>query len=179
VLTWCGSTLLCTSTTTTPSKQGHSDLSIEGVWLSVYASAARCMHQAQDSTLLLSLWGYCEACHMLYTHLALHAPLHDVIACAHVHMLPSVPVRCCMLCCACARQTALAWYYLQLGNRIMVAHVHYDLAKEQRNLGHIRSLFRAPFTTSRLQDRTAVFVVGMPRSGSTLVEQMLASHPQV
>lgn len=85
----------------------------------------------------------------------------------------------CMVCCAFTRQSAVAWYYLQLGNRIMAAHVHYDLAKEQRNLGHIRSLFRAPFTTSGLQDRTSIFIVGMPRSGSTLVEQILASHPQV
>ena len=29
------------------------------------------------------------------------------------------------------------------------------------------------------QDPTPVFIVGMPRSGSTLVEQVLASHPQV
>ena len=29
------------------------------------------------------------------------------------------------------------------------------------------------------QDETPIFIVGMPRSGSTLVEQILASHPQV
>lgn len=29
------------------------------------------------------------------------------------------------------------------------------------------------------QDETPIFVVGLPRSGSTLVEQILASHPQV
>jgi len=29
------------------------------------------------------------------------------------------------------------------------------------------------------KDPTPVFVVGMPRSGSTLVEQILASHPGV
>lgn len=28
-------------------------------------------------------------------------------------------------------------------------------------------------------DETPVFIVGMPRSGSTLVEQILASHPEV
>ena len=29
------------------------------------------------------------------------------------------------------------------------------------------------------QDETPIFVVGLPRSGSTLVEQILASHPSV
>ena len=29
------------------------------------------------------------------------------------------------------------------------------------------------------QDPTPVFIVGMARSGSTLIEQILASHPQV
>lgn len=77
------------------------------------------------------------------------------------------------------RQTDLAWHYLQLGNRIMAAHVSHDLLKEQRSLQQIKGLFRAPFVTSGLQDRSAIFIVGMPRSGSTLVEQMLASHPQV
>jgi hypothetical protein len=80
-----------------------------------------------------------------------------------------------MLC----RQKSLAWHYLQLGNRIMAAHVQHDLRKEQRNLHNIKGIFRAPFVTSGVQDRSSIFIVGMPRSGSTLVEQMLASHSQV
>ena len=37
----------------------------------------------------------------------------------------------------------------------------------------------ASLPTSGLQDETPIFVMGMPRSGTTLVEQILASHPQV
>ena len=33
-----------------------------------------------------------------------------------------------------------------------------------------------PFGLSKLEDETPVFVVGLPRSGSTLVEQILATH---
>ena len=29
------------------------------------------------------------------------------------------------------------------------------------------------------REETSIFIVGMPRSGSTLVEQILASHPEV
>ena len=52
-----------------------------------------------------------------------------------------------------------------------------------KRLGHVRMAFQQP-----LFDRLAgagvttfkpIFIVGMPRSGSTLIEQILASHPQV
>ena len=33
-----------------------------------------------------------------------------------------------------------------------------------------------PFGFSAFEDETPVFVVGLPRSGSTLVEQILATH---
>ena len=32
---------------------------------------------------------------------------------------------------------------------------------------------------STLDSRSAIFIVGMPRSGTTLVEQIIASHPLV
>lgn len=41
------------------------------------------------------------------------------------------------------------------------------------------ALRRAMQGHSGSQDETPIFVVGLPRSGSTLVEQILASHPQV
>lgn len=91
----------------------------------------------------------------------------------------------CIFVCACVRVCCLnrdfktAWHYLQVGNQIMAAHVEYDHIKDQRNFRTITGLFRAPFVTSGNTDRTPIFIVGMPRSGSTLVEQMLASHSQV
>ncbi|RYE51335.1 MAG: sulfotransferase [Hyphomicrobiales bacterium] len=61
--------------------------------------------------------------------------------------------------------------------------VEFPLAAFQHRLRHLRMAFRAP-----LFDRLAgagvsgfkpIFIVGMPRSGSTLIEQILSSHPKV
>ena len=40
-------------------------------------------------------------------------------------------------------------------------------------------LFPPPSAAARSQTRTPIFVVGLPRSGTTLVERVLAAHPQV
>jgi hypothetical protein len=61
----------------------------------------------------------------------------------------------------------------------MAAHTPHRHELEEHNLRHIKAIFRAPIISSGLQEDSAIFVVGMPRSGSTLVEQMLASHSQV
>jgi tetratricopeptide (TPR) repeat protein len=61
--------------------------------------------------------------------------------------------------------------------------VDFALGAYQKRLRHVRMAFQQP-----LFDRLAgagvttfkpIFIVGMPRSGSTLIEQILASHPQV
>ncbi len=47
---------------------------------------------------------------------------------------------------------------------------------------NLKLFTREAFTSmpnSGIQDQTPIFVMGMPRSGTTLVEQILASHPQV
>lgn len=52
-----------------------------------------------------------------------------------------------------------------------------------RSVTRLRHLFTARFIAANQGegDRTArpIFIVGMPRSGSSLIEQILASHPQV
>lgn len=76
-----------------------------------------------------------------------------------------------------------AFANLEQGNRARRACVLYDEAKET---GHLRDL-AAAFTPEIVeakrglgcQSDVPVFIVGMPRSGSTLMEQMLASHPAV
>ncbi len=76
-----------------------------------------------------------------------------------------------------------AFEHLLQGNALKRSQVHYDEAGYQRELRLIAGRF-----DSNLLDRWAaagdpspvpIFIVGMPRCGSTLIEQILASHPQV
>jgi tetratricopeptide (TPR) repeat protein len=59
----------------------------------------------------------------------------------------------------------------------------YDVEDDRARFGKIRETFGrerlAAAAGSGSPDRTPVFVVGMPRSGTSLVEQILASHAEV
>lgn len=59
----------------------------------------------------------------------------------------------------------------------------FDLKKNERMFAELKSVFSAENTIRRPratnQSRLPIFVVGMPRSGTSLVEQILASHPDV
>ena len=75
-----------------------------------------------------------------------------------------------------------AFGHFQLGNRLKRSRVHYH---EAATLGLIRRV-AAAFTPERFaqvpesgSSMATIFILGMPRTGSTLVEQILASHPQV
>jgi tetratricopeptide (TPR) repeat protein len=68
-------------------------------------------------------------------------------------------------------------------NRLRRAALHYDPEQLQARIARVRALFTPQFIAERAQhgclNSEAIFVVGMPRSGSTLIEQILASHPEV
>lgn len=59
--------------------------------------------------------------------------------------------------------------------------VAWDGAGERRRVEAIRDMFtdRKPPPTNVQRGEEVIFIVSIPRSGSTLVEQILASHPQV
>jgi len=70
------------------------------------------------------------------------------------------------------------------GNRLKRQSFHYDEAQSERSVEAITRAFSPEFLAARRGPAapgadTAVFIVGMPRSGTTLIEQILASHPQV
>ncbi|TLY50459.1 MAG: tetratricopeptide repeat protein [Gammaproteobacteria bacterium] len=69
------------------------------------------------------------------------------------------------------------------GNGLRRAQIHYDPAEGREHLARARTLFTREFFAARdrqgAPDPDPIFIVGLPRSGSTLVEQILASHSLV
>jgi len=60
---------------------------------------------------------------------------------------------------------------------------HYDVTQDVTFLQCLEEYFTLDFFRQRsdfgVHDDTPIFIIGMPRSGSTLVEQVLSSHPDV
>lgn len=73
--------------------------------------------------------------------------------------------------------------HLLRGNALMRAQIHYDEPSTLGEFDHIAEIFTPEFMRmfagAGEPSSLPVFIVGMPRSGTTLIEQILASHPQV
>lgn len=76
-----------------------------------------------------------------------------------------------------------AFEHLRRGNALKRSQVRYEEACNLTYFARICDVFDANLRdfacTPGNPSETPIFVVGMPRSGSTLVEQILASHPQI
>lgn len=76
-----------------------------------------------------------------------------------------------------------AWEWYRRGNALMHARVGYRAETTGRAVRRLRAVFTEAFLAARAgwgaPAGDPIFVVGLPRSGSTLLEQILASHPQV
>ena len=69
------------------------------------------------------------------------------------------------------------------GNRLRAGMIQFDYDEVHAFVARSKRLFDAAFLAEREQwgcdARDPIFILGMPRAGSTLVEQILASHSQV
>jgi tetratricopeptide (TPR) repeat protein len=76
-----------------------------------------------------------------------------------------------------------SWAHYSRGNALKSAQTPYRAGFLEANTQMTRQLFTPAFLAARTSvgcaDSSAIFIVGLPRSGSTLIEQILASHSQV
>ncbi|MBF0382037.1 MAG: tetratricopeptide repeat protein [Magnetococcales bacterium] len=73
-------------------------------------------------------------------------------------------------------------YYLE-GNRVHRGTFEFAIAETKKTFEKFINLFDKDFIDVKkgigVADATPIFILGMPRSGSTLIEQILSSHPDV
>ena len=79
-----------------------------------------------------------------------------------------------------------AFSFLEEGNRLRREELNYDISSTRALFARIKETFsditpilREPEKSDSNNRHQPVFVLGMPRSGTSLVEQVLASHSQV
>jgi len=88
------------------------------------------------------------------------------------------------------QDSARAYVHYQQGNQLQSRHPDYAGANKNVYLNmvrHIRQAFTpewlstwsAPFETTGKSPLTPIFLVGFPRSGTTLLDQILSSHPDL
>lgn len=81
------------------------------------------------------------------------------------------------------REYAAAFEHYATGNRLRKSLIQYSAACNSQKLAQNKTLFNAAFFAERAgfghQSAEPIFILGMPRAGSTLLEQMLSSHSQV
>lgn len=82
-----------------------------------------------------------------------------------------------------ARDYAASFRHYDLGNRLRRAMVRHDADVFSAEVRATAACFTAPFIASMgdggCPAPDPIFIVGLPRAGSTLIEQILASHSQV
>jgi tetratricopeptide (TPR) repeat protein len=76
-----------------------------------------------------------------------------------------------------------AFRFLLEGNQLKRKQFRYSIDEWRVFFEKLQDIFSADFLHGfpggGLDDETPIFILGMPRSGSSLVEQILASHPEV
>ena len=76
-----------------------------------------------------------------------------------------------------------AWHYYESGNKMQRTLVNYDSQQTKIVNDGLVAFYNHKFFEKTVAcgntDPAPIFILGMPRSGSTLVEQIIASHSQV
>ena len=77
-----------------------------------------------------------------------------------------------------------AFSYLRQGNALRKSLLNYDISDDQVLFNQIKDNFKKikkfpPISSNKKITVTPIFILGMPRSGTTLVEQIISCHSQV
>lgn len=76
-----------------------------------------------------------------------------------------------------------AFNYFSAGNALKRNTVNYDISAEKQAFDEIIEVFNEDFIVSHANvgfaDETPIFILGMPRAGTSLVEQILSCHADV
>ena len=76
-----------------------------------------------------------------------------------------------------------AFQYYKQGNDLRRLKINFSIDNEKEEFNIIKKVFNIDFLKkfdkSINSNRTAIFILGMPRSGTTLIEQILSNHPKV
>ena len=78
----------------------------------------------------------------------------------------------------------MSFQFLQQGNHLRKVQLQYDIAQDRKLFSQIKTMFETrPTQPIKLpvgtHSKQPVFIVGMPRSGTSLVEQVLSSHSMI
>ncbi|MEO8365603.1 MAG: sulfotransferase [Pseudoxanthomonas sp.] len=78
--------------------------------------------------------------------------------------------------------TVAAWDALMQGAGIMRGRVAHDIAHEAKQLSQLKAFHADSIASSRAQvdgQPVPIFIVGLPRTGTTLLDRILGNHPRV
>ena len=80
-------------------------------------------------------------------------------------------------------EAEISYHHYALGNRLRRETLDYDSTVISDHVDRSIALLSSEFFEARGQfgnpARDPIFIVGLPRSGSTLIEQILSSHPEI
>jgi len=73
-----------------------------------------------------------------------------------------------------------AFKFLKIGNELVKKETKYKFSKDEKKIKNYINLYKKiKHLKSSEAHRNLIFIVGMPRSGSSLIEQILSSHKNV
>lgn len=156
-------------------------LALTHVDLSHIDEAIRCWERA------LELDPQCSLAHLRLSHL--RSDRHDIAAMTSLYEKADKNIDKINLAFGLGKALEdsgsydLAFKYLLEGNQLKRRQFRYSIDEWRDFFVKLQNIFSADFLRRfhgvGVPDNTPVFIVGMPRSGSSLVEQILASHSQV